>query len=243
MTLKQLIATAALSLTLQSASILAQTAGDNSPASPSGAATQSNQSNQTNQSGDSGRPAYRKGVIELNLGGLKAGGDLKPVFSNGFTGGVNFGYRFNRYLQADFGFDLASGAANVNRTINTTGGARAVGDDEFFMPMGGRLVLPLAKERALISAGGGLAYLRYSEAARGAANEIVICSSCDARSGFGTYELVQVQFLVDRQRHVGLGFTAKFFQARTSGDGLGTALRSSSDDRWRILSGTLSFHF
>jgi len=215
----------------------AQTAGANSPNGQSSASTQSN------QPGDSGRPAYRKGVIELQLGGLNAGGDLKSVFSNSFTGGVNFGYRFHRYLQADFGFDFSRGAAKVNRTINTTGGARSVGDDEFFMPLGGRIVLPLAKERALISAGGGLAYLRYSEVARGGANEIVICSSCDARSGVGAYEMFQVQFLVDRQRHVGLGFTAKFFQARTSGDGLGTALRPSSDDRWRILSGTISFHF
>lgn len=239
MTIKQLTTITVLLLTFQPVSILAQAqnAGDNALAS------QSRASDQSSPSGDTNRPSYRKGVIELNLGGLNAGGDLKPIFSNGFVGGVNFGYRFNRYLQADIGFDLAGGAANVNRTINTTGGTRSVGDDEFFLPLGGRVVLPLAKERAMISAGGGLAYLRYSEAARGAGNEIVICSSCDARSGFGAYEMFQVKFLVDRQRHIGLGVTAKFFQGETSGGRLGTALPSPSKDRWRILSGTISFHF
>jgi len=236
MTFKQLIATTVLLLTLQSASILtlAQTANDNAPASQTGGSA---------QTGDSGRPAYRKGVIDLHLGGANAGGDLKPVFSNGFNGGVNFGYRFHRYLQADIGFDFSSGAANVNRAINTTGGVRSVGDNELFVPLGVRVVLPLAKERVLFSAGGGLAFLRYSEAARGAGNEIVICSSCTSRSGAGSYEMFQIQYLVDRERHFGIGFTTKFFQAKTSGDGLGTTLRSSSNDRWRILSATFGFHF
>lgn len=237
MTFNRLIATAIFSVVFHAASILA-------PAQAMDGSPPANQGRAANQSDDSGRPKYRKGVMELHLSGITAGGDLKPTFSSGFAGGFTFGYRFQRYLQADFGFDLSRGAANVNRTINTTGGLRSVGDDELFIPVGGRFVLPLARERLLLSAGGGYAYLKYSEVARPAsANEQVICSSCTARSGNGSYEMFQIKYLVDRQRHFGLGFTTKFFQGKTTGDGLGTALRFSSNDRWTSLSGTFSFHF
>ncbi len=170
----------------------AQTAGGNAS---------DRQSIASPQSKESSRPGYRKGVIDLHLGRANPGGDLKSAFSNGIFGGVNIGYRFQRYLQADIGFDFSRGAANVNRSINTTGGVRSVGDTEYFIPLGGRLVLPIAKERALLSAGGGFAFLKYSEVGRAAnANEEIICSSCASRSGRGAYEMFQVQFLVDPQR-------------------------------------------
>lgn len=237
MTYKRFVAMAICSLILHLvlAPAQAQSNGENQSTTNASPITQSTNSE---------RPAFRKGVMELHLGRINAGGDLKSTFSAGFAGGVNFGWRFNRYLQADFGVDFARGAANVNRTINTTGGLRTVGDDELFVPIGARVVLPLAKERVLLSAGGGYAYLKYSESARPAsANEQVICTSCTSRSGNGSYQMFQVNFLVDRNRHFGLGFTAKLYQAKTTGDGLGTALSFTSKDRWTNLYGTFGFHF
>jgi hypothetical protein len=74
-----------------------------------------------------------------------------------------YGYRFNRLFQADAGFQMAFGAANNQNAVITDFGAVQGGDHEFMIPLGGRIYIPLPFRRIQVSAGGGAAYLHYSE--------------------------------------------------------------------------------
>jgi hypothetical protein len=50
-------------------------------------------------------------------------------------------------FQADFGFDTAFGAAGVNDYLETGLGYRRIRDYQYFVPFGGRAILPFASER------------------------------------------------------------------------------------------------
>lgn len=195
-------------------------------------------------------PGFRRGSFEINLGALQPSADLKGAFSEGFVLGINFGYRVQRFIQLDFGADWGLSRTPLTKTliVQPKGGGplstRDLRDNELLLPVGGRLVLPLARERILISAGGGYSYLRYFEnPIEFSLYETIRCSICDSRSGWGPYVVGQIQFVVDRERHFGFGITAKRFQARTTGESLGTFLAGRTQDRWTTLAGTVSFRF
>jgi hypothetical protein len=194
-------------------------------------------------SGAAQKPAYRKFIIDFNVGGLNPGGDLQGKFSTAPGAGFNLGTGVHRHFQLDAGFDAGTGAAGVSRTINTTGGPRSVGDTEYFVPLGARFVLPLFRERLLLSGGGGGAYISYTETPKAGANEVVICTSCVSRSGGGAFEVAQIKVMLDKQRRFGVGSTTRWYQASSKGGALGTNLQGNSKDRWTTVAGTLGFHF
>ncbi len=233
--LKQLIGFTFALLLCLSISVAAQEQGSSDQSTAAGKAV---------QAGSGEKPAYRKLILDFNVGGLKPSGDLQGKFSTAPGVGFNFGVRLHRYFQVDAGFEAGSGAAGVSRTINTTGGPRDVGDTEYFVPIGARLVLPLFKERLLLSGGGGGAYISYQETPKARANETVICTSCVSRSGGGAFEVAQIKWMVDKQRHFGLGLTTRWYQASSKGATLGsTGLSGTSKDRWMTVAATLGFHF
>lgn len=212
---------------------------------------------QTNEKPDereSSNHHFTHGSIELSAGKMDPRGDLRGVYNPGFILGLNVGLRFKRFVQLDVGFDYGFRAAGVSRNIDVQientqvpFGSRRVRDRELFLPVGGRLVLPLAGERVLVSAGGGFSYLRYFETAIGEhtsqVREVVRCSSCGSRSGWGPYQIAQLQIALDKQKRWGFGFTAKYFQVPTNGSPVGGSLAGSSQDRWLNLGTTLFVRF
>lgn len=76
---------------------------------------------------------------------------------------IGYGYRFNRWFQADAGLQIAFGAANNQNAEQTDFGPIQGGDHEFMIPLGGRVFIPSPWKRIEVSAGAGTAYLHYSE--------------------------------------------------------------------------------
>jgi hypothetical protein len=94
---------------------------------------------------------------------------------------VKFGYghRFNRFFQADVGFQAAFGAANTRQyAVQTDMGPVQGGDHEFMIPLGGRFIMPQPFKKVEVSAGGGAVYLHYSETAPSSSFYSPTCYTC-----------------------------------------------------------------
>jgi hypothetical protein len=161
----------------------------------------------------------------------------RPLISMGY------GYRFHRNFQADAGLDMVFGAAHVRDYLETELGALRIRDRQFFVPVGGRAILPLFGERLLISGGGGGAYMRYAELLHQPTDYYrVDCPVCMTRDGWGYYAVADVSAFVDRGRHFRIGVQAKSYQGHTDGDSLG-GVPVHTSDRWLFLMGTVGFSF
>ena len=171
-------------------------------------------------------------------------GDLGGYFVNKPGISVGYGYRFLRYLQADVGLDVVFGAAHVRDYLNTDFGPLRIRDRQFFVPFGGRAILPLFKGRLLISGGGGGAYLRYAELLRQPSDYFKIdCPVCLTRDGWGYYALTDVSAFLDHNQHFRVGVTAKSYRGHTEGDSLAGVPAIRTKDRWLNILGNVGFSF
>jgi len=172
------------------------------------------------------------------------GAQLTPAFANSGGLSVGYGYRFHRNLQADFGLDTLFGAAGVRDYLSTGGGYLRIRDFQYLLPFGGRAILPLAEGRVLLSAGGGGAYMRYSERLKQPSSYYRYeCPFCGSRSGWGSYALGGVSYALDRFQVFRVGFTVKAYRGHTDGDSLGAVPAVETMDRWLNLFGNFSIHF
>ena len=159
---------------------------------------------------------------------------------------INFGYgyRFSRLLQADAGFQIAFGAANNQNAEFTDVGAVQGGDHEFMIPLGGRIYIPQPFKRFEISAGGGAAYLHYSETvSSGGAGYSIGCYSCTSRGGWGGYGLANVSYYLDSNRNFHVGTTAQFIAASTNGPAVGNVPAFKTTDHWTNILFEFGFSF
>ncbi|MBZ5633329.1 MAG: hypothetical protein LAO55_09390 [Acidobacteriia bacterium] len=120
-----------------------------------------------------------------------------PMFS------IGYGYRFNRFFQADVGTQFAFGAANNPNAEITDFGTVPGGDHEFMIPLGGRVYVPQPFKRIEVSAGGGSMYLHYSETVSSSAGYPGYqnyCYSCTSRGGWGGYGMANVSYFLDSNR-------------------------------------------
>jgi hypothetical protein len=172
--------------------------------------------------------------------------DLAPFFET--TGALRFGYgyRFHRYFQADAGLEVGFQAARIRDFFESQFGDLRIRDYQYFVPLGGRVVVPFADEKAQFYAGGGGAYLRYSEIIRqpfGDSGFRIDCPVCRSRSGWGYYGMVGANVALDRGRHFRLGGGLRVYRAKTEGDSFGTLPAVRTQDRWinPMLEFTFSF--
>jgi hypothetical protein len=177
---------------------------------------------------------------------INSNGSDRPLFSSTPGFGFSFGYRPFRYLQVDGGGDFGGGVAGVERTItvvpvNGSGSSstRTVRDHLVVAPFGARFILPLMGDRLLFSVGGGGAAIADKESAGGN----VTCTSCRSRTGFGSYGLAQAMWYGGTGKHLGVGFTARYLQARLSPGWLQNYPASGTRDRYLQLGGTVAFRF
>jgi hypothetical protein len=149
---------------------------------------------------------------------------------------VAYGYRWNKYLQADAGLQLAFGAANNQNPVVTDFGPVQGGDHEFMIPLGGRVIIPQPWERFEISAGGGAVYLHYSETAPSNPYYATSCYSCTSRGGWGGYGLGNVSYFLDENHNFRVGTTLQYIAASTNGSAVGNVPAISTTDHWINLS-------
>jgi hypothetical protein len=177
------------------------------------------------------------------LGDAKPKGDLAPYFVQRPIISAGYGYRFHRYFQADVGLDVVFGAAHVEDYLETDFGPLRIRDRQFFVPFGGRAILPVFDGRLLISGGGGGAYMRYSELLRQPASDFRIdCPVCLSRDGWGYYALADVSFYLDRDQHFRLGAVAKTYRGHTEGESI-SGVPARTKDRWLNILGQVGFSF
>jgi hypothetical protein len=154
-----------------------------------------------------------------------------------------YGYRLNHYLQADVGFQTAWGAANNHNAVVTDVGAVQGGDHEFMIPLGGRVIVPQPFKRFEMSAGGGAAYLHYSETAPSGGYYQLNCYSCTSRGGWGGYGLASVAYFLDQSRNFHLGTTFQYISATTTGQDVGNVAGISTSDHWANLTFEVGLRF
>lgn len=145
---------------------------------------------------------------------------------------VNYGYRFNKYFQADAGLQLAFGAANNVNAVQTDFGPVQGGDHEYMIPLGGRFFIPLPFRRIEASVGGGAVYLHYSETAPSNGIDVTNCYTCTSRGGWGGYGLGNVSYFLDSDHIFHVGTTLQFISASTNGQVVGSSPSAKTSDRW-----------
>jgi hypothetical protein len=195
--------------------------------------------------------SIQRSSFSIGAGAAMPGQDLKPSMSSAFQLRFGYGYRFLRYLQADMGLNIVPQAAGVEGTIDSPVGESTVRDFEYLVPLGGRAVLPLARGRFEVYAGGGVAYLLYQEQASvplgvhcyGACYYDIDCLTCASRSGWGQYGTLGAAVALDRQSRAWLGLNTQFFSGGTSGEALGSAPARKSRDAWTVVSLELTLRF
>lgn len=193
-------------------------------------------------------PSYREYYPRHNFtfgaGAAEPKGDLGGFFITKPGISIGYGYRFSRYFQADLGLDMVFGAAHVRDYLETSLGPLRIRDRQFFVPFGGRAILPLAGGRLLISGGGGGAYLRYAELLNQPGYYYKVdCPVCTTRDGWAYYALAEVSGFLDRNQHFRVGVQAKSYRGHTEGDSLGGIPAVRTKDRWQNILGLVGFSF
>lgn len=145
---------------------------------------------------------------------------------------LRYGYRFNRFFQADAGLQLAWGAANNQNAVITDLGPVQGGDHEYMFPLGGRIIVPQPYKRLEMSLGGGGVYLHYSETAPSNGYYQVNCYSCSSRGGWGGYGLASFSYSLDSNRNFRVGSTFQFISAATNGQAVGNVAGLHTSDHW-----------
>jgi hypothetical protein len=187
---------------------------------------------------------YPKHNFTLEAGAALPRGEVNSYLNASPAVGVGYGYRFHRNFQADLGLDIGFGAADVRDYLETGLGYLRIRDREYFVPMGGRVIAPLAGGRILLSAGGGAAWMRYSEGLRQVSDFYRFdCPSCTARSGWGYYVLGNISVFLNRGQNFRAGLTNKIYRGHTEGEAIGSVPGGRTKDDWLKLYGELGFSF
>jgi hypothetical protein len=114
---------------------------------------------------------------------------------------------------------------------------------QFMIPLGGRVIVPQPFKRFEMSAGGGAAYLHFSEAAPSGGYYQLNCYSCTSRAGWGGYGHASVTYFLDQSRNLHLGTTFHYISATTTGQDVGNVADISTSDQWANLTFEVGLRF
>ncbi len=188
---------------------------------------------------------YQRHYFTIGGGGGAPGGrigggilDVSPALR------IGYGFRFHRFFQVEGGLDTVFHAARINDYFESRFGDLRIKDYQYMVPVGGRAVVPLWRERILFSAIGGGAYLRYQEQIRQPFEDArVDCRPCRSRSGFGYYAGLGASIAMDPLRRFRLGTSIRVYRAGIGGDAFGRIPSIRTYDTWVVptLDLTVSF--
>lgn len=181
-------------------------------------------------------PDFHKNNVYIGIGpAIPTGGDTSYLSAAPLVS-VGYGYRFTRLFQADIGFQAAFGAANNSFAEVTDLGNIKGGDREYFIPFGGRIIIPTPFKKLEFSAGGGGVHLHYSETVPSSYYYQNNCYSCTSRGGWGAYGLANASYFLDDNHTFHVGTTAQFITGKLNGQSVGATPANSSTDHWLNLS-------
>lgn len=184
-------------------------------------------------------PAFAQGSEDFHKNNIMAG--IGPAIPMGNSSSylttapmlvVGYGYRFNKWFQADAGFQIAWGAANNQNGEVSDFGTVQGGDHEYMIPLGGRVYVPTRFDRIQASLGAGTAYLHYSETVSSNGYYQNNCYSCTSRGGWGGYGLADVSYFLDSNRNFRVGTELQYIVARTNGQPVGQIPGLQTTDHW-----------
>ena len=188
--------------------------------------------------------SYYRHTVSVDGAAVLPRGELRSLFADSFGLGFDYGFRFHPYFQVDTGLKTVFGAARINDYLDSAFGRLRIRDYQFFVPFGGRVIVPLANDRIQFYAGGGGAYLRYTERLRQPGDNFRIdCDVCASRHGLGSYGIAGADVALDRYRHFRLGGGARVIRGNTEGDPLGNVPARRTTDRWIDAFARFSFSF
>lgn len=172
--------------------------------------------------------------VEAGLGAATPVGSDTSYLQTAPLINIGYGYRFNRLFQADAGFQIAFGAVNNQNVEVTDMGNVQGGDHEFMIPLGGRVYIPQPFKRFEISAGGGAAYLHYSEtiSSGGGYYYTPTCYTCTSRGGWGGYGMGNISYYLDSNHNFRVGTTIQFISGTTNGQPVGSVPGNKTTDHW-----------
>jgi hypothetical protein len=184
--------------------------------------------------GGMSRPSYRFGASRNNITlGLGAGlprKDLSPGYQPAVNLTVGYGYRPIKYFQADGGFETMFRAARINDFVESDFGFLRIRDSQYFVPMGGRAILPIESANLEIYGGGGLVYMNYREQLQQPSPQFRLqCPDCRRRGGWGHYFTAGTDYYFNDLFKIGA--QARVYNGNTEGDNLGN-LPFRTNDRW-----------
>jgi hypothetical protein len=176
--------------------------------------------------------------VSFSVGAAVPNGPDRAYLNNAPMIGLTYGYRFNRFLQAEGGFQMAFNAAN-NQNVETTAFGQYLGSDhEFMIPFSGRFYIPLPLDKWQFSAGGGPTYLHYAETAP---NDGSQCFTCTSRGGWGLQGFFTARRFIGDNFYVGV--TAQYVSANISGMPVGNGPEVNTTDHWANALVNLGFRF
>ena len=178
---------------------------------------------------------YHRNNITVGVGPAIPTGSSTNYFSAAPMVTIGYGYRFNRWFQADAGLQFAFGAANNSNAEISDFGPVQGGDHEFMLPLGGRIFIPTPFKRFEVSAGAGTAYLHYSETVPQNGYYQNNCYSCTSRGGWGGYGLANISYFLDSNRNFRVGTTLQYIVAGTNGQAVGNVPGIHTTDHWLNL--------
>ena len=193
--------------------------------------------------------SFPRETLEIGGGAAVPAAGLSRYMSSSPMFRVAYGHRFHRYVQADAGLEIASGAAGVHTVERSSVGDITITDSELLATFGGRAVLPLAHDRLELHVGGGGAHLHYGEDAslpRGVKTSglfDVACPKCRSRGGWGHYGMAGAAVALDRRGRYWLGLDARLVRGTTSGQALGSIPKTRTKDQWINTSMVLMFRW
>jgi hypothetical protein len=175
---------------------------------------------------------YHRNNVTVGIGAAMPVGSASNYLSTAPLVTVGYGYRFNRFLQADAGFQFIFGAANNVNPEQTDLGVVQGGDHEYMIPLGGRVYVPTPFKKIEVSVGGGVAHLHYSESVPSNYYYSNTCYTCTSRGGWGGYGLANARYYLDENHNFHVGATYQFISASTNGQPVGDLPANKTTDHW-----------
>jgi Outer membrane protein beta-barrel domain len=176
--------------------------------------------------------------VSFSVGAAVPNGPDRAYLNTAPMIALMYGYKFNRFFQAESGFQMAFNAANNQNPETTAFGQYLGGDHEFMIPFSGRVYIPIPLDKWQFSAGGGPTYLHYAETAP---NDGSQCFTCTSRGGWGFQGFFTVRRLIGDNFYVGV--TTQYVSANISGLPVGNGPEVNTTDHWANALINIGFRF
>jgi hypothetical protein len=171
--------------------------------------------------------------ITFRAGGAFPSGKLLRGLDNRPLLGLGYGYRWNRHVQFDLGFDNVF--KPFNNYLNDNRLPSGISQHLFLVPVGVRGIMPFADDRFHVFAGGGGAYMRYQISSSSALT--AFCGICQSRDLGGYYVQAGGNAALDYSRRFRVGGSIRYYTGYASTQGFHTI------DRWWTAAGEFTYTF